>query len=87
EGSPYILNISLTGIKAREVQERLAEREIYVATKSACCTLNSPSRPVYAVTKDRKKALSTLRISLSHLTTEEEIETFLKAFGEVLATF
>ena len=87
EGSPYILNLSIIGIKAREVQERLAKREIYVATKSACCTLNSPSRPVYAITKDRKMALSTLRISLSHLTTEEEVKAFLVQLGQVLASF
>lgn len=85
DASPYILNMSLTGIKAREVQEKLAHLETYVATKSACCTLNSPSRPVYAITKDRKKALSTLRVSLSHLTTEEEIQVFLKQFKEIIS--
>ncbi len=84
EASPYILNLSLIGIKAREVQEKLAHLETYVATKSACCTLNSPSRPVYAITKDRKKALSTLRISLSHLTTKEEIKIFLSQFKEII---
>lgn len=77
---PFILNISLKGINTEKLQEELGEQEIYVSTKSACCAANTPSRPVYALTKDRKRALSTLRISLSHLTTEEEIDTFLKCF-------
>lgn len=82
EASPYILNLSVKGTNAAALQQALEEREIYVATKSACCTLNTPSRPVYAITKDRKLALSTLRISLSHLTTKEEIETFLECFDQ-----
>ena len=77
---PYILNISLKGIKASEFQSKLEEKDVYVSTKSACTTPNTPSRPVMALTKDRKRALSTLRISLSHFTTEEEIQTFLAVF-------
>lgn len=77
---PYILNISLKGIKASDFQVMLAEKGIYISTKSACTTPNTPSRPVMALTRDRKRALSTLRISLSHLTTSEEIKTFLEVF-------
>ena len=80
DASAYILNFSVKGVNAAAFQQALEEREIYVATKSACCVVNTPSRPVYALTKDRKLALSTLRISLSHLTTVEEIETFLEVF-------
>ncbi|MBE6024393.1 MAG: cysteine desulfurase [Cellulosilyticum sp.] len=78
--SPYIINISLKGIKASEMQQKLEEREIYVSTKSACVTPNTPSRPVLALSGDRKRALSTLRISLGHLTTQEEIHCFIEAF-------
>lgn len=78
--SPYILNISLKGIKAAMMQQQLEEREIYVSTKSACVTPNTPSRPVLALSGDRKRALSTLRISLSYLTTEDEINRFIDAF-------
>ncbi len=80
EATPYILNISFKKIASIAMQEALAERDVYVATKSACCTLHTPSRPVYALTKDRKRALATLRISLSHLTTDTEITQFLEAF-------
>ena len=77
---PHILNISLKGIKTSDFQGKLEEKGIYISTKSACTTPNTPSRPVMALTKDRKRALSTLRISLSHLTTKEEIKTFLEVF-------
>ena len=78
--SPYILNISLKDIKASDMQRQLEEKEIFVSTKSACVTPNTPSRPVLAMTGERKKALSTLRMSLSHLTTQEEIDGFIEGF-------
>ncbi len=84
EGSPYILNISIKGVNTNQLQKELNNMDIYVATKSACCAPNTVSRPVYAITKDRKLALSTLRISLSHLTTEEEIGVFLEGFKKAL---
>ncbi len=83
-GSPYILNLSIKGVNTNQLQIRLNEMEIYVATKSACCAPNTASRPVYAMTKDRKLALSTLRISLSHLTTEVELENFLEGFKKAM---
>lgn len=83
-GSPYILNISIKGVNTNQLQNALNEDEIYVATKSACCAPNTVSRPVYAITKDRKLALSTLRISLSHLTSEEDIDIFLECFHRQL---
>ncbi|MBP3888140.1 MAG: cysteine desulfurase [Cellulosilyticum sp.] len=78
--TPYILNISLKGIKASLMQQKLEEREIYISTKSACVTPNTPSRPVLALSGDRKRALSTLRISFSHLTIKKEIDGFIEAF-------
>ncbi|WP_058485770.1 cysteine desulfurase family protein [Defluviitalea phaphyphila] len=79
---PYILNISIKGISTTNFQKELENYDIYVSTKSACCAPNTPSRPVYAITKDRKLALSTLRISLSHYTTMEDIDTFLDCFDK-----
>lgn len=87
ESSPYILNISLKGVNTNRLQSKLSEIEIYVATKSACCAPNTVSRPVYAITKDRKLALATLRISLGYQTTMEEIITFLNELKEAIADF
>ena len=77
---PHILNISVQGVKASLFQEALEQEGICVSIKSACSVANTPSRPVYAITKDKKNAMCSWRISISHLTTEEEIDIFMKAF-------
>ncbi len=77
---PHIINLSVQGVKATQFQEALGEEGICISTKSACSVPNSPSRPVYEVTKDKKNALCSWRISISHLTTAEEIDRFLEAF-------
>ncbi len=82
---PHIVNISLSGIRSESVQAGLAEQDIFVATKSACCAPGTVSRPVYALTHDKKAALSTLRISLSHLTTATDIDAFSECLKEILS--
>ena len=59
-------------------------RLIYVSVKSACSLENTPSRAVYAVTGNRRQALESWRISLSHLTSEEELASFLEALDKIL---
>ncbi len=77
---PHILNLSVQGVKAVQFTQALEEEGICVSVKSACSVLNTPSRPVYAITKDKKNAMCSWRISLSHLTTQEELAFFLQAF-------
>lgn len=79
---PHIINFSLPGVRTDAVQAFLAEQGIYVATRSACCAPGTVSRPVYALTHDKKAALSTLRISLSHLTREKDIDLLAQALKE-----
>ena len=62
------------------LQHKLEEYGVCVSVKSACSTEGTPSKAVYAVSRDRKNALSSWRISLSHLTTEAEITEFLQVF-------
>ena len=81
---PHILNISVNGIKGEEMRKLLDERGICVSVKSACSVPNTPSRPVFAVSHDRKNALSSWRLSLSHLTTEYELEVFLEALEHII---
>ncbi len=78
---PHILNISVRGVKAAVFQKALEEEGICVSIKSACSVLNSPSRPVYAVTKDKKNAMCSWRISISHQTSPQDIKEFLQAFA------
>lgn len=80
--NPYILNISVNGIKAVKFKEKLEEYGVCISIKSACTITITPSRIVMAMTHDRKRALSSWRISLSHLVTEEDIKRFLEIFDE-----
>ena len=80
---PYTLNFSISGVKATWVQEKLESAGIYVSTKTSCCPIMTPSKLVYALTKDKNKALSSIRLSFSHLTTSEEIDTFILVFAKI----
>lgn len=87
KSSPYILNLSVKGVKASEFQQKLDQKGVCISVKAACSVLGTPSRPVYAVSCDRMNALSSWRISLSHLTTEAEIKEFLNIFAECIKEF
>ncbi|GHU78971.1 aminotransferase [Clostridia bacterium] len=75
-GSPYIVNLSVKGVKGDDFQAALDAKGVCVSVKSACSVKGTPSRPVYAVTRDKRNAACSWRISLSHLTTEDELESF-----------
>lgn len=77
---PHTINFSIKGIKSLELQEKLENYDIYVSTKTSCCPLETPSKLIYALTKDKTLSSSSLRISISHLTTEEEVDKFLDVF-------
>lgn len=76
----HVINISIPNIKPETFIHALDNYEIYVSTKSACSNTNSMSDSVYAVTKNRDYATNSIRISISHLTTKEEITKFLNIF-------
>lgn len=77
------LNISILGIDSKEFSKELEKNEIYISTKSACSSDKNISKTIYAITNDEERAKSTLRISLSHLTTIDELNEFLKTFDVI----
>jgi len=77
---PHILNISVLNYKPETLQHALEEYNIYVSTQTACAFDNSKSYAVYSLTNDEERAKASIRISISHLTTKEELDEFLKAF-------
>lgn len=83
---PHILNLSVQGVKGTVFQRELDAHGVCVSVKSACSSDGLPSRAVLAVSQDRRNALSSWRISLSHLTTEEELTAFLHAFADCYNT-
>ena len=80
---PHILNISVLGIKPETFQHALEEKEIYISTQTACSSGSGISSSVLAFTKDEAKARSSVRISLSYLTTKEEIDILVKEIKNV----
>ncbi len=79
---PHILNISLRNIKAETFIHALEEYEIYISSNTACSSATLSSS-VMAVYNDKVRASSTLRISLSHLTTTDEVNKFIQYFDEI----
>lgn len=76
---PHILNISILGVKPETMQHALEEHDIYISTKTACSKGNY-SRSVYALTGNMDRANTSVRISISYLTTRDEIDYFLDKF-------
>ena len=78
---PHILNISLDNVRPETFIHALEEDEIYVSTNTACSS-GELSTSVMALYNDKKRSTSTIRISLSYVTTNEEISRFLNIFKE-----
>ncbi len=76
---PHIINISLKNIKSEVMLHALEEDDIYVSTQTACSS-GGYSSALLAIFSDKDRASSSLRISLSYLTTKEELNKFLKSF-------
>ena len=81
---PYTINFSIKNVNSKNFAKMLEERDVYISTKTSCCPDNTPSKLVYALTKDKSLALTSVRVSISYLTTKEEIEKFLKIFDECI---
>ena len=78
--SPYILNLSVVGVKPETLLHALEEYEIYISTQTACASNDTLSKAVLELTKDEDRASSSVRVSLSFKTTKEEINYFIEKF-------
>lgn len=84
-GSPYIVNVSFIGYKPEVFVHELEKYEIYVSTRSACSTKSSNmSRTLEMMGVDSKIGESAIRISLSALSTKEELDVFLNAVDQTM---
>lgn len=77
---PFTINFSIKGVKSLDVVEYLSEKEIYLSSKTSCCPVGTPSKLIYALTKDKSLASTSIRLSISHLTTQDEINEFFSVF-------
>jgi cysteine desulfurase len=76
---PHILNVSFDNIRPETFIHSMEDDEIYLSTNTACSS-GDLSTSVMAIYGDKKRAMGTIRISLSYVTTNEEITKFLNLF-------
>jgi cysteine desulfurase len=79
-----ILNFSVQGIDSDEWVSKFSLKDICISARSACSGKENFSKSVYAITKDNGRATSSLRISLSHLTTMDQLRAFLEVLEDFL---
>jgi len=79
---PHVLNVSVVGIKPETFLHALEKNEVYISTQTACSSEKAISGSVLALTNDEERAKSSIRISLSYITTKEEIYKFLEIFDK-----
>ncbi len=80
---PHIINISIPLVKPETIIHALDQKDIYISTKTAC-SKDAISFSLEAMHKNIQVCKTSLRISLSCLTTKEEVQAFIKIFKEVL---
>lgn len=95
DGSPFIVSVSLPGTNNKKVMEALSDRGIYISTAMACSSNHATvapgtwreKHPLALQLAGIPKGLtrSTYRISFSSISTQRDVQRFLKAFKEVVA--
>lgn len=78
----YIINFSILNVPAKDFVKKLEDHHIYLSAKTSCCPDNTPSKLVFALTHNKALASSSIRLSLSHLTTKDEMNEFLRVFKQ-----
>lgn len=83
ERLPGHSSITIRGIKAEELLEYLNQNEIYASSGSACNTGDEhPSHVLKAIGLTDEEANSTLRFTLNHENTKEEMDRVVKIVKE-----
>lgn len=74
---PYIVNLSLKGLRSETVLNLLSDMEIYVSSGSAC-SKGHKSPVLTAMGLDDALIDSSIRVSMSRFTTKEQLDYFLE---------
>lgn len=80
---PNIVNISILNREQDYSLDYLSKNNIYVSTLSACSSAKKLSGAVFQITNDENRALTSIRISISHLTTIDEINVLIEKLKEL----
>lgn len=83
--APHIMNVSFHGVRSEVFLHALEDKGIYVSSGSACSSHHpTPSVTLLAIGLPKDLLDSTLRFSMSEMTTEEEIDYTLEKIKELL---
>lgn len=85
QASPFVINYSISGVRPETLLQALAEKNIYISTVSACSAQTATeSSVVRALTGSPERAKTSIRISLSALTTAEEVDILCSTLGPLI---
>ncbi len=85
--APHVLSVTLPDIKSETMLHFLSSRKIFVSSGSACSSHSSgPSSTLTSYGLDPHSADCTIRVSLSHLNTEEDIDALVSSIEEGINT-
>lgn len=85
--APHIMNVSFSGVKAEVFLHALEDKGVYVSSGSACSSHHpTPSVTLTAIGLPKELLDSTLRFSMSELTTIQEIDYTLEQIKGILPT-
>lgn len=82
-GNPFVINLSIPSLKGAEIVKKLDQNGFEVSQKSACSIPNTPSKAVMSVYHDKRRALSSFRISLSSLSKEEDVVSLANCIKDI----
>ena len=83
--APHIISLTVPGVRAEVLLHALEEKGVYVSSGSACAT-NRPhtSATLEAIRLPRAYLDNTIRISLSEMTAEEDMQQAAAALHELI---
>lgn len=83
--APHIMNVCFQGVRSEVLLHSLEDKGIYVSSGSACSSHHpTPSVTLTAIGLPKDLMESTIRFSMSELTTEEEIEYTIEQLGQIV---
>ncbi len=85
KSAPHIMSVSFQGVRSEVFLHALEDKGIYVSSGSACSSHHpQPSVTLTSIGIPKDLMDSTLRFSMSGMTTEEEIDITLESIKELL---
>ena len=82
---PYIINLSVDGVRSEIMLHHLEKSGVYVSSSSACAK-GKPSYVLSAMGLSRERVDSAIRVSFSKHSTAEDIDALIEGLGSGIAT-